>query len=149
MTSADAGTDILVTVRYMPKNNLSHNDEKELAFAVTVRPETEATFPGGKEHMHQYLAQSAIDRIPVGTFQGYDLAAITFTVAANGGIDNVRIVESSNDEEVDALLVKTISAMPRWNPATYADGTRVKQAFAFTAGNMENCMIQTLNILEQ
>lgn len=147
MVKADAGTDINVTVHYMPENNLSQNDVKEIAFAVSVRPDKEASFSGGQERMHQYLEQRVIDRIPEGTFEGFDFAAITFTVSENGGIDDVRVVESSRNDQVDAQLVETISNMPRWSPAAYADGTQVKQSFALTVGNMENCMIHTLNIL--
>lgn len=146
LNTADAGTDISVKVIYLPKNTLAHNDPKELDFSFTVNPENDAHYIGGQEQLMQYLKESAIDKIPAGSFQGYDLAAVKFTITEEGEITNAHIFESSKDANIDALLLATISKMPCWEPAVYADGTKVKQEFALTVGNMENCMVNLLNI---
>lgn len=146
LKTADAGTDISVKVIYLPQNTLAHNDAKELDFSFTVNPESDAHYNGGQEQLMQYLKENAIDKIPAGSFQGYDLAAVKFTITEEGEIKDAHIVERSKDANIDALLLATISKMPCWEPAVYADGTKVKQEFALTVGNMENCMVNLLNI---
>jgi TonB family protein len=146
LNTADAGTEITVKVLYLPQNTLAHNEMKELAFTFTVNPENDAHFAGGQAQLMQYLKENAIDEIPVGSFKGYDLAAVKFTISEEGEITDVHIFESSKDKRIDALLLTTISRMPCWEPAIDADGTKVKQTFALTVGNMENCMVNLLNI---
>jgi hypothetical protein len=146
LNTADAGTGISVKVLYLPQNTLAHNDVKELEFTFTVNPESDARFVGGQQQLMQYLKENAMDKIPAGSFQGYDLAAVKFTITEEGEITDAHIVERSKDANIDALLLATISKMPCWEPAVYADGTKVKQEFALTVGNMENCMVHLLNI---
>lgn len=146
MKKADLGTDLEVTVWYMPENTLSHNEVKDFNFVFTIEPEQEASFVGGEKSLNQYLSKQAIEKIPSGTFINYDLAAIKFTINEAGEINEAQIFESSKDEKVDALLLEAICNMPRWHPATYQKGHKVEQQFVLTVGNMENCMVNTLNI---
>lgn len=146
LNTADAGTDILIKVIYFPQNSLANNEEKEMEIVFTVDPDTEAHYASGQEQLMQYLKENVIDNIPVGSFKGYDLAAVKFTITEEGEITNAHIFESAKDDEIDALLLAAINRMPCWEPAVYADGTKVKQEFAFTVGNMENCMVHLLSI---
>ncbi len=143
---ADAGTDITVNVRYLPNNNLKHNDPKELPFSFSIEPDIDATYPGGQEQLRKYLKASAVDKIPDGTFEGYDLAAVKFTIDANGVVTDVQLFWPSKNEVVDELLLATVRTMPQWRPAAFSNGTKVKQEFVFTAGNMDNCVVPLLNI---
>ncbi len=150
MEMADVGKDIAVKVRYIPENTLPHNDVKEFDFKFTVDPENEATFPGGQQQLKQYLKEKAIDKIPDGSFKNYDLAAIKFTVNKDGQIIDAHIFgneyRTSKNEKIDELLLKTICNMPNWKPAEYANGTKVKQDFVLTVGNMNSCLVPLLNI---
>ncbi|MCB0707656.1 MAG: energy transducer TonB [Saprospiraceae bacterium] len=146
MQRADVGTRVSVKVKYLPENTLRNNDIKELTFAFTVLPESQAQYSGGQKELIQYLKENAINKIPAGSFTGYDLAAVKFTVSEEGEIMNAFVFESSKDEEIDKLLLETIRAMPCWNPAEYSNGVKVSQEFVLTVGNMENCMVNLLNI---
>jgi len=150
MNMADAGTDISVKIKYIPENTLRHNDPKELNFTFTVDPEREALYPGGQQQLKNYLKEKAIDKIPSNSFKDYDLAAVKFTVNEEGEISNAHVFgteyQSSKKEKIEKLLLETIRDMPRWIPAEYANGTKVKQEFVLTVGNMENCIIHLLNI---
>jgi TonB family protein len=146
MNMADLGSDIAVLVRYMPENNLKQNDAKELDFTFTVNPESEATYSSGQQQLKTYLKTNAIDKIPDGSFEGFDLAAVTFTIDEIGQVTNAQIFESSKDEKIDELLLATVCNMPNWDPAEYANGTTVDQEFVLTVGNMKNCMSYLLNI---
>ncbi|MEM8908343.1 MAG: energy transducer TonB [Bacteroidota bacterium] len=146
MTQADVGTDIAVNVRYIPENNLRHNEEKEINFTFLVDPENEARYISGPQQLNQYLKEKAIDLIPDGHFQGFALAAVKFTINEEGAIINAHVFETSKDENIDALLLKAITDMPCWQPAAYANGVKAKQEWVLTIGNMENCIVHLLNV---
>ncbi len=146
MNMADVGTDISVKVQYIPENTLKHNDPKEISFTFTIDPESEAKYSGGQQQLNQYLKENVMDKIPAGSFKNYDLAAVKFTINEAGQIVDAHVFETSKDENIDALLLETIRNMPRWKPAEYAGGTKVKQEFVLTVGNMENCVMNLLNI---
>ena len=146
MYQADSGTDISVIVHYMPENNLKHNDPKKIAFSVSIDPETHAQYPGGQEQLLKYVKKNAVDKIQDGILTGYALAAVKFAVNEEGIVTDAQIFWTSEDKKTDEILLETICNMPNWKPAEYADGTRVRQEFAFTVGNMESCVVNLLNI---
>ena len=143
---ADLGTEISVIVRYIPENNLTHNDIQKIDFEIVVNPKNEAKYLGGAKQLNQYLEEKAIGNIPDATFKGYDLAAVKFAITEEGQVVDASIFWSSKNKKVDELLLETICNMPNWKPAEYANGTKVKQEFVLTVGNMENCMVNLLNI---
>lgn len=147
---ADVGTDISVKIQYIPENTLTHNDIKQIDFTFTIEPEIEAKYPGGQKQLKQYLEENAIDKIPEGSFKDYDLTAIQFTIGEEGEIIDAHIFESGyqtyKNEKVEKMLLETIRNMPCWTPAEYSNGTKIKQEFVLTVGNMENCMINLFNI---
>lgn len=146
MLMADAATDISVVLKYLPDNNLKNNDIKTFDFTFTVDPENEATYPGGKQELNKYLKEQAIDKIPEGSFKGYDLTTVKFTINEAGEVVDAHIFWPTEKREIEAFLLETVRKMPCWQPATYADGTKVKQEFALMVGNMENCVVPLLNI---
>jgi hypothetical protein len=143
---ADVGSDISVKMLYMPENTLSHNDVKDFGFTFKIKPENNAAYPGGQTQLKQYLKVNAIDKIPADVFEGYALAILKFTVTETGEIVNADMYWPSKNKDVDNLLLDTICNMPKWKPATYANGKKVKQAFALTVGNHESCAIHLLNL---
>ncbi|MEZ4885296.1 MAG: hypothetical protein R3E32_11260 [Chitinophagales bacterium] len=145
MDRADVGTQIEVTVQYIPDNTLIQNEIKEINFKFMVNPENEAQYVGGQQQLKQYLKDNAMNKIPDGIFVGYDLAIVKFTISKEGEIIDVHVLETSKDEKIDKLLLDTICNMSNWKPAEYANGTKTKQQFALMIGNMENCMVHTLN----
>lgn len=146
MNMADVGTGLSIKVQYMPENTLMHNDTKEITFTFTVNPESDAKYSGGQQQLKKYLKDNAIDKIPNDSFKEYDLAAVKFTIDEEGQIIDAHVFGTSKDEKIDELLLETICNMPDWKPAEYSNGTKVKQEFVLTVGNMENCMIPLLNI---
>lgn len=146
MNKADQGTNIEVMVQYMPQNTLSQNDVKEINFTFTVEPESEAAYPGGRQPMNQYIQEHAIDKISETGFRQTDFSAVKFTVNEVGHIADAHLFWKSENDKADELLLVAISNMPRWKPAEYSGGVKVKQEFVLTVGNIENCAINLLNI---
>ena len=117
-----------------------------MGFSFAVEADVDAQFPGGEAQLLAYLAKNAIDKIPEGTYQGYDLSAVKFTVDVSGSVTEVEIVEPFEDATIEELLHDAVCNMPDWIPAHFNDGTKVAQQFAFTVGNMENCKLPLLNL---
>lgn len=153
MIAADAGSEITINVHYMPENDLSQNEVQLIDFKFITNPLYDASFVGGNKKLLKYLKETAVDKIPAETYQGYDIAAVKFTVNEEGEITEVNVFDTSGfgisqNEGIDDLLLKTVRKMPCWKPAEYADGKKTKQDFVFTVGNHENCIIPLLSIRE-
>ena len=143
---ADRNSDIAVSVMYLPENSLKNNPVKQYDFKVTVMPDKNAIYAEGAEQLIQYLQKNSIVNIEAGSFTGYDLTAIKFTITEQGHITDIQVAMPSKDTKIDEMLVTAISKMPSWKPAEYSNGLKVKQNFVLTIGNMENCMVNLLNI---
>lgn len=150
LKTADPGADILVKVDYVPANNLVSNEPKSLEFTVAVRPEKEATFSGGKTAMNKYFQDDLLSKIPDGTFKGYDVVAVKFTVSEEGEIQDVHLFGEAyrpfENEDMKSIILKSVSEMPCWNPARFDNGQTEAETYVFNIGNMENCMVGLLNI---
>lgn len=153
MLKVDSGTDIKVKVHYVPENNLTQNDIQLNDFTFIVNPENAAKYPKGEQQLLQYLKKNAIDKIPAGSFTGYDFAAVKFTISEEGEVTNVHLFDmspygTSIKKAIDTLLLETISKMPCWKPAEYADGLKVNQEYVFSVGNHTSCVVPLLSIRE-
>ena len=143
---ADVGANITVLVQYLPDNNLTHNDIKEIDFTLYIDPAHKATLAGDQQDLDQYLMENAIRKIPDGLFKEYQLAAVKFKICEVGQVKDAHIFWSSEDEEIDTILLETVCNMPPWKPAQYSNGQKVQQEFAFIVGSMESCVIPLLNV---
>jgi len=143
---ADRSSNIEVNVTYMPENSLKNNTAKLYDFKVAIMPENNAVYNEGEEQLLQYLQKNSIAKIEAGSFTGYDLTAIKFTVNEQGNITDIQVAMPSKDTKIDDMLVTTLSQMSGWKPASFSNGLKVKQDFVLTIGNMENCMVNLLNI---
>ena len=146
MYQADSGTNISVNVKYLPDNNLKHNDIKEENFTFMLEPETDASFVGGQAALQQYLKEKGIDQIAKDKFKQYQLFTVIFNIDEEGRIVDPHLHWPSKDEELDKILLETICNMPNWTPASYTDGTKVKQEFVLTVGDMQSCVVNMFNI---
>ncbi len=143
---ADRNNDIAVIVTYIPNNSLKNNPAKQYDFKVTIIPDQNATYAEGTEQLIQYLQKNSIANIEAGSFTGYDLTAVKFTITEQGYVTDIQVAMPSKDKKIDEMLVTAISKMPNWKPAAFSNGLKVKQNFVLTIGNMENCMVNLLNI---
>lgn len=143
---ADRSSDIAVSVTYLPNNSLKNDTAKQYDFKITVLPDKDAEYAEGAEQLIQYLQENSIVNIEPGSFTGYDLTAIKFSITEQGHISDIQVAIPSKDAKIDEMLVAAISKMPSWKPAAFSNGLKVKQNFVLTIGNMENCMVNLLNI---
>lgn len=140
LNKADLGSDIVVEVKYSPKNTLINEDNSRLIhFKYTVIPDTEAEFPGGYELLLKYLKDNTKELISPVNAKEFGYAAIQFTVNEEGEIMDAELSISSEDEQIDKSLLEVVKNMPKWNPAKNSQGVNVQQDFEFTIGNMIGC----------
>ena len=143
---ADRSSDIAVSITYLPNNSLKNNTAEQYDFKVMILPDNNAIYGEGSAQLIQYLQKNCIANIEAGSFTGYDLTAIKFTITEQGHITDIQVAMPSKDTKVDEMLVTAISKMNSWKPAEFSNGLKVKQDFVLTIGNMENCMVNLLNI---
>ena len=151
--NADAGTNMKVNIHYIPENNLKENEAKEMDFTFKVDPKIDAVYPGGQEALNEYLKINAINKITNGSFKGFDLSAIQFTINEDGEITNAQlfdsVFQSYKNKAVNDLLLEVIRKMPCWKPAEYANGIKARQQFVLTVGNQESCLVNLLNTIQR
>lgn len=146
ISNADMGEEITIQVHYLPDNTLSTNEPKHYEFSFEVSPEVEAQYSGGEKKLMSYLEDEAISKISKDKFEQWALAAVKFTIDEKGHIVDPSVFESSNDEEIDKVLLDAICNMPSWMPAAYANGQNTAQEFVLMVGSMQSCVINTLNL---
>ncbi|HQW02657.1 MAG TPA: energy transducer TonB [Saprospiraceae bacterium] len=141
---ADAGTPIAAHIQYLPENTLSHNEVKSLDFEVNVKPLQDARFPGGQQKLKDYLASNAVDKIPEGSFQPTDFAAVQFTINESGEVVDAQVFESGYQlhphDKANAILLEAVRQMPSWEAAEFCKGTTISQNYVFVVGNLESCL---------
>lgn len=143
---ADLGTDITVTVDYLPENNLKSNETKEMGFTFSIDPDNDALFPNGHQSMIDYFKTHAVDKISLQEFEQYQLAAYKFVINEHGLVENPSVFWSSDDSGVDTIILNAICNMPTWEPAHFSEGPNVAQEFVLALGDMKSCVINLLNI---
>ena len=137
------GAELLVTVNYKTKNPVTNNKEKrQMKVTFDVTPEVAAEYIGGYDEMITYLNDNSLDKFSEKNLEDLQFSSILFTVNKNGQVDNVRIDRTSGYNDIDDILVKIITGMPKWNAAKNADGLNVSQEFQFNFGlsnRMDGC----------
>lgn len=146
LTSADFGSEITVNIRYMPKNEMRKNEEHDMDFTFTVDPEKPAAFNGGEAALDKYLHENVIDIVSMNSFRQYQLAAVKFTINEKGQVVNPHIFQKTENEDADKILLDAVCNMPQWIPAEYANGEKVSQDYVLTAGDMNSCVVNLVNI---
>ncbi len=144
--SADTDTEMEVLVHYIPDNELSKKQVREMDFKFELDPDSPAEFPGGKKALSAYLKENAFDKIPNDAHEIYNILAVEFSINEDGQVISAKLNESSNDETVNKILLDCICNMPLWKPAQYRDGLKVKQDYVFIIGDMTSCTINLFNI---
>lgn len=146
MQKAKNGEEIHIDIHYLPENNLVNNEPKNYTFSFTIHPEVPAKYEAGEDQLYAYLKKNAIEKIPPKLLQGYDMAAVSFSIDQEGKAVDANIFSSSKDLLIDELLLETIKNMPCWQAAKFQTGKKTKQDFLMVVGSMENCLLHTVNL---
>ncbi|MBL4594431.1 MAG: energy transducer TonB [Flavobacteriales bacterium] len=130
----EIGTDVHIDVNYKKENYNAVIENRQMNVSMTVTPKKEAEYLEGYNQMISYLKENSTDQISAKNFKLLPQPSISFIVNENGNIENVELIKTSGDDEIDKLLVELVEKMPKWNPAKNAKGLPVKQGFVLEIG---------------
>jgi hypothetical protein len=106
-------------------------------YYITVIPEKEASYFGGKEALINYLKENSKPTIAKTDKGNLKSGKAHFTISKEGTIKNVNLESTSGYPSVDQKMIELISTMPgRWIPATNEIGEKVEQELVFSFGTM-------------
>ncbi len=138
-----------IKVQYKMHNSVSNESmDKEMNVALTIIPEVEAAYIGGRVQMEADLKAKSSEKTTSylkakskaiifdnkKNMDQFNVSRILFTVNELGAVENVRVVSTSGDAAVDQELISLIENMPKWKPAENAAGKKVSQEFEFIVG---------------
>jgi TonB family protein len=111
----------------------------ELVYYITVTPEKEAYYLGGREALVALLKANLNEKTRIISQDKLEPGQVSFTVTRDGTVDHVKLTSSCGYETIDEALVEQIRTMPqRWTPATNSKGENVDQVLVFFFG-MQGC----------
>ena len=131
---------IFFKINYKTKNSVFDElDSREMNISIAVVPDTPAEYIGGYEQMINYIKSHSTDKIVGKTMGKLQFTRLDFVINTNGTVGKVEVRDSSGDAEVDAVLKKTLSEMPKWKPAKNLDGKPVNQKLELILTYGDNC----------
>ncbi len=137
LRSAEVGSRIEIHAKYWPKNSLKHNTIKELSFGFLLVPTEGASFVGGEENRATYISNNITSKLSREQRDSFNIVRVEFTIDVNGKLIDPIVQMSSNDAEVDAIIVNGLKEMPRWLPAKDIHGDAVSQSLTFVISSIE------------
>jgi len=136
LKSADVGTEISVKVLYNYGDFLSGEfGTKNVNFSVTLLPDIEAEYIGGYLKLKEYLKLEAIDQISKMNYDNNQITLVRFTINKEGKPSDIKLIKTSDDIEIDNIIIDAVKLMPNWKPAETSTGIKVKQEFELYVGN--------------
>ena len=139
LKSADYSTDFYITANCKRRNENGELYGYDLVYYMTIIPEQEAEFAGGKEALVKYLRGNSKVVTSIITKDKLKPGRFNFTVTKAGTVENVELSSTSGYSGVDEHLVELIENMPKkWQAATNEKGEKVNQELIFFFG-LEGC----------
>ncbi|NNC95830.1 MAG: hypothetical protein HKN92_09735 [Chitinophagales bacterium] len=139
LQSSPYSTNILIRAEYTMKNaETSELEESYSTPHITIVPEKQAEYEGGKDAFIDYLIeindkeqQYKVDRDKLKP------GKVMFTVTADGKISNVKLSSTSGYFDIDNRMVGLIKNAPdKWTPAENANGEKVDQELVLSFGQI-------------
>ena len=86
-------------------------------------------FPGGDAAMMQWLSRNMLYPAEAAAQGIQGRVVVRFIVERNGSISDAQIVHSSDNSYLDAEAIRTVQAMPNWQPGRNDSGEIVRSRF--------------------
>lgn len=138
LQSADYSTNILIWADYLEKNiETGQLEDSYWTPYLTIVPEKQATYVGGKYALMEYLNDNSEDVRANVEADKLRPAKLFFTVTKNGTIENVKLDRTSGYPLVDKTMIELITKAPgAWEPAENTKGEKVDQELVISFGLM-------------
>ncbi|MBT8220169.1 MAG: hypothetical protein KJP00_10100 [Bacteroidia bacterium] len=110
-------------------------ENNDLTYFITIIPENDAQFPGGRNALISYLKENSKDVITGIDKNQLQPGKISFTITQNGTLEDIQLVSTSGLQEVDENFLELMTNVPgKWKPASNAKGETVDQKLVFFFG---------------
>jgi hypothetical protein len=150
LNKAELFSDVIVEVKYNTTNSITNEVTLEVhKNTFTSVPEMQAKFDGGQEKLNVFFKANAApelmdylmkkNQVMLRNEQNlgdYSLAKVELTIAKDGSVKDVAIIQSCGDNSMDALLKQLIEKTPNWTPAQTKSGETIEQTFELSIGRM-------------
>ncbi|MDF1695295.1 MAG: hypothetical protein P1U56_05660 [Saprospiraceae bacterium] len=140
LSKLDYSSNILVKSNFL-KNTITPFDMSDnyLTYYMTIMPEHQASYGGGRESLITYLREHTKDATSIISKSRLQPGKVSFVVTKNGSVENVQLNSTSGYPSVDEVLLATVTQIPgEWKPATNSNGEAVDQELIFFFG-LEGC----------
>jgi hypothetical protein len=135
LESIEIGQRLDVRVDYQYKDPVTgFLQDQRITYSVTVAPEVEAAFEGGRQQLLQYFGMGCVNRITASNLKVRP-ARVRFVIDECGTPCNARVTVSTGNGWADDLLLRAVNRMPRWKPARDGKGRPVRQELELLVGD--------------
>ncbi len=137
LQQCDYSTNLYLTSYYSTFDVATANTiNNHIVYYMTVIPEVEAKYKGGKQEMLRHLREKMEEQTSLIDMSKIKPGRIKFTVDKNGIIRNVNLDSTLGFGEIDEAFMTHIAMMPgEWTPAKNAKGENVDQKLIFFYGS--------------
>jgi len=138
LQSIDYSSNILIWADYQEKNiETGQLEDSHWTPYLTIVPEIQATYAGGKDALKKYLKTNSEDARKNVQAEKLKPAKLYFTVTRNGTIENIKLDRSSGYPMVDKTMIELIAKTQKdWKPAENTKGENVDQELVVSFGLM-------------
>ena len=134
LKTIDYSTNFVVDTYIKSEHPSAHNHHP---YYITVTPEKEASYLGGKEALINYLTVNCASTISKTERGNLKSGKAHFTISKEGTISNVNLESTSGYRSVDLKMMELIITLPGvWIPATNENGEKVEQELVFSFGTL-------------
>ena len=139
LLTTDYSSNIRITSILQKRNDAGNLEKDSLVYYLTVIPEQEATYAGGRQALIEYLRENSREAVSIIKEDERQASRVNFTITKEGTITGVKLTGTTGYSSVDKALVELIMHMPeKWIPATNSKGEKVDQELVFFFG-LQGC----------
>jgi hypothetical protein len=133
---ADIGSNIDVIVLYKKIYTQTYDElTRSMNFTLSLIPEQQAEFDGGKQVMNQYFNQTVMEKIATLNIKELPTRLVKFTIDETGEVKNAKISQLVAEPVIDQIIMEALNNMPKWKPAQSVKGKAIKQNFELVVFN--------------
>ena len=133
LVSTVASDEVFIRVNHKMENAATGEmEDRHIDLNLTIVPEVEAEYINGNKELTDYLKVKSTERIPLDNRRLSKPMSVKFIVDKKGHVVEVRIIESSGNQNFDDVIVDLVNEMPNWNAAENGKGIKVEQEINIT-----------------
>ncbi|MFT4771752.1 MAG: hypothetical protein ACI9CP_001674 [Cryomorphaceae bacterium] len=133
--SFDYSSHFLIRAEFRSNRQVELREENIYRPHMTVVPEKQAAYEGGKEALLSYMRESNQKNTCNLDERKLQPAKLSFTVTKNGMLEQVSLDRTSGYMAIDESMIKLANNLPgKWQPAENAKGEKVDQVLVLSFG---------------